>query len=101
MSTPLTPILRSVFPTVTPGQARSTRNAETLSWARESTGPVLANTQYQSAWRTPDIQHLVPERIQSSPSGRARVRIPMTSLPAWGSLSPNAARASPVATGVT
>ena len=42
----------------TPGQTRSTMNAVTLSWARESAGPVLANTQYQSACRTPDIQHL-------------------------------------------
>ena len=29
---------------------------------------VLANTVYQSAWTTPDIQHLVPLRTQSSPS---------------------------------
>ena len=72
-----------------------------LLLTRLPTGPVLANTQYQSAWRTPDIQHLVPVRSQSSPSGRARVRMPMTSLPAWGSDSPKAARAWPVATGVT
>ena len=54
----------------TPGQPRSTMNAVTLSCARDSAGPVLANTQYQSAWRTPDIQHFVPESIQSSPSRR-------------------------------
>ena len=101
VSTPFTPIFLSTRPTLTPGQPRSTTNAETLSCARDSAGPVLAKTQYQSAWRTPDIQHLVPDRIQSSPSGRARVRIPITSLPAWGSESPNAALASPVAIGVT
>ena len=69
MSTPFTPILRSVLPDGDAGPAPLDENAETLSWARDSTGPVLAKTQYQSAWRTPDIQHFVPERIQSSPSG--------------------------------
>ena len=76
-------------------------NAEMLSCARESAGPVLAKTQYQSACSTPDIQHFVPERIQSSPSGRAFVRMPMTSLPACGSESPKPALASPEAIGLT
>jgi len=93
--------LRSMPPTDTPGRERSTMKQVMLSWARESGAPVLANTQYQSAWRTPDIQHFEPVITQSSPSGTARVRIPMTSLPAWGSESPKAARWAPVATGVT
>ena len=41
---------------------------EIESCARESAGPVLANTQYQSACTTPDIQHFVPVNTQSSPS---------------------------------
>ena len=41
---------------------------EMSSCLRESAGPVLANTQYQSACTTPDIQHFVPVRTQSSPS---------------------------------
>ncbi len=59
---------------------------------RESAGPVLANTQYQSACTTPDIQHFVPLSTQSSPSRTALVRMPTTSLPACGSESPNPAR---------
>ena len=100
MSTPRTPILWSVRPTSTPDQARSTMKAVTESWARLAGSPLLANTVYQSASRTPDIQHLVPVSTQppaSSGSGVARVRMPMTSLPAWGSDSPKAARVDPVA----
>jgi hypothetical protein len=72
------------------------------SWAREVGSPVLANTVYQSASRTPDIQHLVPDSTHppSCPgrvSATARVRMPATSLPAWASDSPNPARNSPVA----
>ncbi len=37
------------------------------SWARLVGSLVLANTVYQSASRTPDIQHLVPLRIQPPP----------------------------------
>ena len=62
-----------------------------------ASAPVLANTQYQSACTTPDIQHLVPLRTQSSPSLTALVRMPITSLPACGSESPNAARCAPSA----
>ena len=47
-------------PTSTPGQPRSTMNAVTESCARLVGSAVLANTVYQSASRTPDIQHLVP-----------------------------------------
>src|SRR4051812_21498160 len=62
---------------------------------------VLAKTVYQSAWRTPDIQHLVPLRIHPpSPSLTALVRMPITSLPACGSLSPKALRWLPSAIGV-
>ena len=98
MSTPRTPILWSVRPTSTPSQARSTMKAVTESWARLVGSLVLAKTVYQSASRTPDIQHLVPLSTQppSEPSsGTPRVRIPMTSLPAWGSDSPKAARRVP------
>ncbi len=85
MSTPLTPILWSVRPTSTPSQARSTMKAVTESCARLVGSLVLAKTVYQSASRTPDIQHLVPLSTQppSLPSsGTPRVRIPITSLPA-------------------
>ena len=57
---------------------------------------VLANTVYQSACATPDIQHFVPLSTQSSPSRTALVRMPITSLPACGSDRPNAARCVPV-----
>ena len=101
VSTPLTPILWSVRPTETPGHERSTMKQVIESWARESAGPVFANTQYQSAWTTPDIQHFVPVSTQPSPSATALVRMPTTSLPACGSESPNPARISPVAIGPT
>ena len=65
---------------------------EMSSCLRESAGPVLANTQYQSACTTPDIQHLVPLSTQSSPSRTALVRMPTTSLPACGSERPKPAR---------
>ena len=100
VSTPFTPIFLSVRPTETPSQPRSTMKTLMLSWARESAGPVLAKTQYQSACTTPLIQHFVPVRRQPSPSRSARVRMPITSLPACGSESPNAARCVPVASGV-
>ena len=92
VSTPRTPILSSVRPTETPGHERSTMKHEMSSCLRESAGPVLANTQYQSACTTPDIQHFVPLSTQSSPSRTALVRMPTTSLPACGSESPKPAR---------
>ena len=55
-------------------------NAVTESWARLAGSLVLANTVYQSASRTPDIQHLVPLSTQppSDPaSGTPRVRMPI------------------------
>ena len=73
-------------------------NAVMESWARLAGSFVLANTVYQSASRTPDIQHFDPLRIQPPrrpASGTARVRMPITSLPAWGSESPKAARCVP------
>ena len=73
-------------------------NAVTESWARLAGSLVLAKTVYQSASRTPDIQHLVPLSTQppSDPeSGTPRVRMPMTSLPACGSDRPKAARSVP------
>ena len=98
MSTPRTPILWSVRPTSTPSHARSTMNAVMESCARLVGSLVLANTVYQSASRTPDIQHLVPFSTQppAAPgSGTPLVRIPMTSLPAWGSDNPKPARRVP------
>src|SRR5437762_2094427 len=101
VSTPRTPIFRSVDPTATPSIDRSTMKAEMESCLRDVTSSaVLANTVYQSAWTTPDIQHLVPLRIQpldDDGSGTALVRIPMTSEPACGSDNPNAARSVPSA----
>src|SRR4051812_38331019 len=101
VSMPRTPILRSVDPTETPSVDRSTMKAEMESCLRDVTSSaVLANTVYQSACTTPDIQHLVPLRIQppgDDGSGTALVRIPMTSDPACGSDKPNAARSDPSA----
>ena len=101
MSTPRTPILRSSEPTPTPSHPRSTMKAVTESCLLEFTSSaVLAKTVYQSAWATPDIQHLVPCSTHPpgrSGSGVARVRIPITSLPACGSDSPKAARLLPSA----
>ena len=73
VSTPRTPILWSVRPTSTPSQDRSTMKAVIESWARLVGSLVLANTVYQSASRTPDIQHLVPLSTQPprSPVGHA------------------------------
>ena len=71
VSTPRTPILWSVRPTSTPGQLRSTMKAVTESCARLVGSDVLANTVYQSASRTPDIQHLVP--LSTQPSVRVGV----------------------------
>ena len=99
VSTPRTPILRSVLPTSTPSQPRSTMNAVTESCLRLVTSSVLANTVYQSACTTPDIQHLVPVSTQPwrSSSRTALVRMPITSLPACGSDRPNPARSEPSA----
>ena len=100
MSTPRTPIFRSVDPTSTPSQPRSTTNAVIESWLRAVTSSdVFANTVYQSAWTTPEIQHLVPLRTHSSPSRTALVRMPITSLPACGSDRQKAARFDPSAIG--
>src|SRR5262245_2284672 len=101
VSMPRTPILSLVRPTDTPGHESSTLKHEMSSCLRESAGPVLANTQYQSACTTPDIQHLVPLSTQSSPSTTALVRIPTTSLPACGSDNPKPARSRPSATART
>ncbi len=63
---------------------------------------VLANTVYQSACATPEIQHLVPLRTQPpAPSATALVRMPMTSLPAWGSDRQNEAFFDPSAMAAT
>ena len=73
-------------------------NAVTESCARLAGSLVLANTVYQSASRTPDIQHFVPLSTQppsEEVAGTPLVRIPITSLPAWGSESPKAARSVP------
>ncbi len=98
VSTPRTPILWSVRPTATPRQDRSTMKAVMESCARLVGSLVLAKTVYQSASTTPDIQHLVPLSTHppsAAGSGTPRVRIPMTSLPAWGSDNPKPARRVP------
>jgi hypothetical protein len=91
--------LRSTVPTSTPSHARSTTKAVTESWCRSAgSSEVLAKTVYQSAWTTPDIQHFTPLSTHPpAPSGTARVRMPITSLPACGSDRPNAARWVPSA----
>jgi len=100
VSTPRTPILRSTEPTSTPSHRRSTMKAVMASWLRAVTSSdVLANTVYQSACTTPEIQHLVPLITHSSPSRTALVRMPMTSLPACGSERQKAARLDPSAMG--
>ena len=73
-------------------------NAVIESWRRLDGSPVFANTVYQSAWTTPDIQHFTPFSTQPpslSGSGVARVRMPTTSLPAPASDSPKAAPLRP------
>src|SRR5271165_2606729 len=70
------------------------------SWRLEAGSPVFANTVYQSAWTTPDIQHLTPFSTQPpsrSGSGVARVAIPITSLPAPDSERPKPDRKVPSA----
>ena len=47
--------------------------AVTESWARLAGSDVLAKTVYQSASRTPDIQHFVPDSTQPrAVAGRPR-----------------------------
>ncbi|TDZ74501.1 hypothetical protein DE4586_04698 [Mycobacteroides salmoniphilum] len=82
---PLMPSLRSLGPTVKPSSSLCTTNAE-MPLAPLS-GSVTAITVYQVDLPPLVIQHLVPLRIQSSPSALARVRMPAASLPASRSLS--------------
>src|SRR5882757_10891798 len=82
---PLIPIFRSLGPTLNPSSSLCTMNAE-MPLAPLS-GSVTAITVYQVDLPPLVIQHLVPLRIQSSPSALARVRIDAASLPASGSLN--------------
>ena len=52
----------------------------------------------QSAIGAPDMKHLRPLMIKSSPSGIAVVVVPPASEPAPGSVSPNTRIFSPLAT---
>ena len=74
------PSLCSFGPTEKPWSSLWTTNAE-MPLAPLS-GSVLAMTVYQSETPPLVIQALVPLRIQSSPSGWARVRIETVSEPA-------------------
>src|ERR1700733_821754 len=87
VSTPRTPILWSVRGTETPSQPRSTMNAVMPPWSRDAGAPVLAKTVYQSASRTPDIQHFVPDRTQSplQPTEPAEPPDPLEALEGAGS----------------
>src|SRR6202041_971367 len=82
---PLMPIFFSFGPAVNPSSSLCTMNAE-MPLAPLS-GSVTAITVYQVDLPPLVIQHLVPLRIQSSPSALARVRIDAASLPASRSLN--------------
>ena len=82
---PLMPIFFSLGPTLKPSSSLCTMNAE-MPLAPLS-GSVTAITVYQVDLPPLVIQHLVPLRIQSSPSALARVRIDAASLPASRSLN--------------
>src|SRR5689334_15043272 len=77
---PLIPSLRSFGPTEKPSSSLCTMNAE-IPLAPLS-GSVTAITVYQVDLPPLVIQHLVPFKIHSSPSARARVRIAAASEPA-------------------
>ena len=89
------PSLRSFGPTAKPSSSLCTMNAE-MPLAPLS-GSVTAMTVYQVDLPPLVIQHLVPLRIQSSPSLTARVRIAAASVPASRSDSAYDAIASPEA----
>ena len=59
---------------------------------------VLANTMHQSAMGAPEMKHLRPLRIKSSPSCTAVVVVPPASEPAPGSVRANTRIFSPLAT---
>src|SRR5690349_580691 len=82
---PLMPILCSLGPALKPSSSLCTMNDE-MPLAPLS-GSVTAMTVYQVDLPPLEIQHLVPLRIQSSPSATALVRIAAASLPASRSLS--------------
>ncbi len=94
---PLIPILSSSFPILNPGKSFSTINADmplvplVLS--------VIAKIIYTSACPPFVINILVPFNIYLSPSRIATVCCPAASVPAFGSVSPNAPSFSPFAKG--
>src|ERR1700740_2342851 len=81
---PLMPIFFSFGPKLNPSSSLCTMNAEMP--LGPLSGSVTAITVYQVDLPPLVIQHLVPLRIQSSPSALARVRIDAASLPASRSL---------------
>src|ERR1700761_6192937 len=74
------PIFRSLAPTLNPSSSLYTMNADTP--LAPFSGSVVAITVYQVDLPPLVIQHLVPFRIQLSPSARARVRMLAGSDPA-------------------
>ena len=93
MSTPLTPIFLSSRPTDTPPSAAvDDERGDAVVRAGVDRAGLGEHAVPVGLARPPTSSTSVPERIQSSPSGTARVRMPITSLPACGSDKPNAAR---------
>ena len=71
MSTPRTPILWSVRPTSTPGQARSTMKAVTESWARLV--GIRRLGEHRVPVRLPDPRHPALGAAQHPPAGRVGI----------------------------
>src|SRR5690606_3643252 len=87
------PILCSLRPRVKPSMPRSTTRI--VNPLCPASGSVRHTTGIRSALIPDEIKILVPLMIQSSPSRTALVRIPARSLPAPGSVIPNARMVSP------
>ena len=100
---PQIPILFSLVPNVNPGVPFSTMNADIsfIILPRFSIFPVTAKITYTSASLPFVIKHLLPLSTHSSPSRTAFVCCPCASVPAPGSVSPNAPSFSPFARGTT
>ena len=81
---------------VTPGASVGTTNTE-MFFAPSSRSPVRANTISRSAQIALVMKRFCPLMTYSSPSRTARVRRPLGSEPASGSVSANEATRSPLA----
>ena len=91
------PIFFSCAPRDTPGSFMSTTNME-IPLLPLAVRSVLANTTAQSAMGAPEMKHLRPLMMKSSPSAMAVVVVPPASEPAPGSVRPNTMIFSPLAT---